>query len=324
MSQAGYDASSAVLSTAPSMPTAADAAVGIFDSGVGGLSVLRHIHAALPREQLLYFADSGYAPYGDKTEAEIVERSLAIAAFFVGQRVKALVVACNTATAAAIQAIRARWPQLVVVGIEPGLKPAAQLTQSGTVGVLATRSTLASKRFALLQQQMQSQYRVRFLPQACVGLVDLIEKGELYSPATVGLLERYLAPLLEQGADTLVLGCTHYPFVREAIDGVCRRLAGKEAAIVDTGQAVTRQLLRLLETGRAARRQRAGLAVRLHHGQPLHTGTGLPWLAAAGSACPRPATAKRRRLTRRFTAFSSAIANSVAIPPRTLYNRLLH
>lgn len=230
------------------MPMTADAAIGIFDSGVGGLSVLRHIHAALPRETLLYFADSGYAPYGDKTEAEIVERSLAVATFLLTQNIKALVVACNTATAAAIQAIRERWPELLVVGIEPGLKPAARQTATGTVGVLATRSTLASQRFASLQEQMESQYRVRFVPQACVGLVDLIEKGELYSPATVALLERYLTPLLEQGADTLVLGCTHYPFVREAIEGACRRLAGRECAIVDTGEAVTRQLLRLLQT----------------------------------------------------------------------------
>ncbi|WP_343583478.1 glutamate racemase [Herbaspirillum sp.] len=229
------------------MPMTADAAIGIFDSGVGGLSVLRHIHAALPRETLLYFADSGYAPYGDKTEAEIVGRSLAVASFLLTQGIKALVVACNTATAAAIQAIRERWPELLVVGIEPGLKPAAQQTTSGTVGVLATRSTLASQRFAVLREQMESQYRVRFVPQACVGLVELIEKGELYSPATVALLERYLTPLLEQGADTLVLGCTHYPFVREAIDGICRRLAGRPCAIVDTGEAVTRQLLRLLQ-----------------------------------------------------------------------------
>lgn len=240
------------------MPTAADAAIGIFDSGIGGLSVLRHIHAALPREQLLYFADSGYAPYGDKTEAQIVERSLAIASFLLEQRVKALVVACNTATAAAIQAIRTRWPQLLVVGIEPGLKPAAQLTRSRTVGVLATRSTLASQRFALLQAQMQAQYQVRYLPQACVGLVDLIEKGELYSPATVQLLERYLAPLLEQGADTLVLGCTHYPFVRPAIESVCKSLVGETPDIIDTGQAVTRQLQRLLEAGQLQTRAATG------------------------------------------------------------------
>ncbi|MGO0792316.1 glutamate racemase [Herbaspirillum seropedicae] len=250
---------SAVRSDSSSpMPTAADAAIGIFDSGIGGLSVLRHIHAALPREQLLYFADSGYAPYGDKTEAQIVERSLAIASFLLEQRVKALVVACNTATAAAIQAIRTRWPQLRVVGIEPGLKPAAQLTRSRTVGVLATRSTLASQRFALLQAQMQAQYQVRYLPQACVGLVDLIEKGELHSPATVQLLERYLAPLLEQGADTLVLGCTHYPFVRPAIESVCRSLVGETPDIIDTGQAVTRQLQRLLEAGQLQTRAATG------------------------------------------------------------------
>ncbi|QDD64004.1 glutamate racemase [Herbaspirillum seropedicae] len=250
---------SAVRSDSSSpMPTAADAAIGIFDSGIGGLSVLRHIHAALPREQLLYFADSGYAPYGDKTEAQIVERSLTIASFLLEQRVKALVVACNTATAAAIQAIRTRWPQLLVVGIEPGLKPAAQLTRSRTVGVLATRSTLASQRFALLQAQMQAQYQVRYLPQACVGLVDLIEKGELHSPTTVQLLERYLAPLLEQGADTLVLGCTHYPFVRPAIESVCKSLVGETPDIIDTGQAVTRQLQRLLEAGQLQTRAATG------------------------------------------------------------------
>ncbi|EJN02065.1 glutamate racemase [Herbaspirillum sp. YR522] len=224
----------------------ADAAIGIFDSGVGGLSVLRHVHAALPRERLVYVADSGYAPYGDKPEAAIVARSLAIADFLASQRIKALVVACNTATAAAIAAIRAQWPRLIVVGIEPGLKPAAQQSASGVVGVLATRSTLASQRFALLRQQMEAQYEVHYLPQACVGLVDLIEKGELHSVATVTLLEGYLRPLLEQGADTLVLGCTHYPFVREAIGSVCRRLGGRQPAIIDTGEAVSRQLRRLL------------------------------------------------------------------------------
>jgi len=229
------------------MPMTADAAIGIFDSGVGGLSVLRHVHAALPRERLLYVADSGFAPYGDKPDAAIVARSLAIANFFASQRVKALVVACNTATAAAIEAIRAQWPQWIVVGIEPGLKPAAQQSRSGVVGVLATRSTLASQRFAALRAQSEAQTAVRYLTQACVGLVDLIEKGELHSVATNQLLEGYLRPLLEQDVDTLVLGCTHYPFVRETIELVCRRLSGKVPAIIDTGEAVTRQLHRLLQ-----------------------------------------------------------------------------
>lgn len=243
------------------MPMPADAAIGIFDSGVGGLSVLRHIHAALPGERLLYFADSGYAPYGERSDDDIVARSLAIAGFLMDQGIKALVVACNTATAAAIVAIRARWPALLVVGIEPGLKPAALHTRSGKVGVLATRSTLASARLARLQHEVEEIERaqpVQFLPQACVGLVDLIEKGELYSPATMQLLERYLAPLLAQGVDTLVLGCTHYPFVREAIEASCRRLAGSVPTIIDTGEAVTRQLQRLLLARQALAEGKAG------------------------------------------------------------------
>src|SRR5450830_1698110 len=240
---------SAAASPATPMPMAAlhHAPIGIFDSGIGGLSVLRHIRAALPREKLLYFADSGYAPYGDKDEAQIVARSLAIAEFLIEQGVKALVVACNTATAAAILAIRQRWPALIVVGIEPGLKPAATHSKSGVVGVLATRSTLASARFIQLRDQIAAATGARFLPQACVGLVDQIEKGELLSATTAQLVDRYVAPLIEQGADTLVLGCTHYPFVRALIESSARHAGVATPFIVDTGEAVTRQLLRLLD-----------------------------------------------------------------------------
>ncbi len=228
------------------MPMDADAPVGIFDSGIGGLSVLRHVRAALPQEHLLYFADSGYAPYGDREERQIVERSLAIAAFLIEEGIKALVVACNTATAAAIQAIRTNWPDLIVVGIEPGLKPAAMQSKSGIVGVLATRSTLASARFIALREQVATAGKVRFISQACVGLVDQIEKGELYSPATAELVDRYVMPLIAQGADTLVLGCTHYPFVRELIEAAAQHAGCPAPFIVDTGEAVTRQLTRLL------------------------------------------------------------------------------
>lgn len=224
-----------------------DAPVGIFDSGIGGLSVLRHVRAALPQEHLLYFADSGYAPYGDKDERQIVERSLAVAGFLIGQGIKALVVACNTATAAAIQAIRLRWPALIVVGIEPGLKPAALHSKSGVVGVLATRSTLASARFIALREQIAAAGKVQFISQACVGLVDQIEKGELQSPATAALVDRYVMPLIAQGADTLVLGCTHYPFVRELIESAARHAGCVAPLVIDTGEAVTRQLSRLLE-----------------------------------------------------------------------------
>ncbi len=224
------------------VPPRADAPIGIFDSGIGGLSVLRHVRALLPHEELLYFADSGFAPYGEKPEAVIVQRALAIAAFLLKFRVKALVVACNTATAAAIAALREHYPDLLVVGVEPGLKPAAALTRSGTVGVLATAGTLASDKFLKLQQQVSEGTRVNFLLQPCNGLADQIEKGEIRSRDTAQLVSRYVAPLLAQQADTLVLGCTHYPFVEPLV----RDAAGPGVQIVDTGEPVARQLQRLL------------------------------------------------------------------------------
>lgn len=224
----------------------ASSPIGIFDSGVGGLSILRHIHALLPNESLIYFADSGFAPYGEKPEAVIVERALSIADFLLKQNCKALVVACNTATAAAIAALRASYPSLTVVGVEPGLKPAALQTKSNIVGVLATERTLASDKFQALHEQQAASGHVRFLQQACVGLADQIEKGELASMLTVSLVRRYVEPLITQGADTLVLGCTHYPFVLEQIAAVAKSLQ-KEVSIIDTGAAVARHLQRLLE-----------------------------------------------------------------------------
>lgn len=224
----------------------ATAPIGIFDSGIGGLSVLRHIRALLPNEELLYFADTGFAPYGEKPEAVIVERALAIAAFFLRFRIKAMVVACNTATAAAIAALRERYPQLQVVGVEPGLKPAAALTRSGVVGVLATAGTLASDKFQKLQQHLSASTGVTFIAQACNGLADQIEKGELQSRDTAALVQRYVAPLLAQNADTLVLGCTHYPFVGPLIASLAATSAGP-VHLVDTGEPVARQLERLLK-----------------------------------------------------------------------------
>jgi glutamate racemase len=227
--------------------TASDphAPIGIFDSGIGGLSVLRHVHALLPNEELIYFADSGFAPYGDKPESVIVERALAIAAFLITHKVKAIVVACNTATAAAIAGLRACYPQLQVVGVEPGLKPAAALTQSKIVGVLATERTLSSDKFLALQKQTSETTQVHFVTQACAGLADQIEKGELQSRETAAMVQRYVAPLIAEGADTLVLGCTHYPFVQSLIEQVIAA-TDKEIALIDTGDAVARQLQRLL------------------------------------------------------------------------------
>ncbi|WUR14546.1 glutamate racemase [[Empedobacter] haloabium] len=224
-----------------------DAPIGIFDSGVGGLSVLRHIHAQLPHEHLLYFADSGFAPYGGRSEEWLIARSLAVARFLFDQGAKALVVACNTATVAAIKAIRAQWPGMPIVGVEPGLKPAAAVTQSGKVGVLATDRTLRGEKFLQLRDQIAAGTGAQFLLQPCIGLVDQIELGELGSAGTVAMLEKYVVPLLEQGADTLVLGCTHYPFVEDAIRQIVSTRANGPVTLVDTGDAVARQLARLLE-----------------------------------------------------------------------------
>lgn len=228
------------------METASKAPIGVFDSGVGGLSVLRHIRAQLPREHLLYFADAGFAPYGDKPEQAVAERSLAIAGFFVERGAKALVVACNTATVAAIKLLRAHYPDMPVVGVEPGLKPGAAASRNGRVGVLATDGTLAGEKFQLLRQQISDSTSAQFLLQGCTGLADQIELGELDSDATAAMLARYILPLLDQGADTLVLGCTHYPLVQAAIERIIAGATSRQIMLVDTGEAVARQLARLL------------------------------------------------------------------------------
>src|SRR5690606_34331294 len=191
-----------------------EAAIGVFDSGVGGLSVLREIRAQLPAEDLLYVADSGAAPYGERTEEFIRGRVRAIVEFFLRRQVKAIVVACNTATAVAVELIRSQY-DIPVVAVEPAVKPAAALTKSGVIGVLATSRTLSSERFARLAGNYGE--GVTVLLQACPGFVEQVEKGELDSVETRGLVQRYVGPLIDQGVDTLVLGCTHYPFLRAAI-----------------------------------------------------------------------------------------------------------
>lgn len=214
--------------------------VGVFDSGVGGLSVLAHIRHALPHESLLYAADSLHAPYGSKSPAFIVDRAIQLSDFLIARGAKALVVACNTATAAAISELRQRYA-IPIIGMEPAVKPAAAATRSGVVGVLATSGTLQSAQFAALLESYGRQVRVE--TQACVGLVECIERGELQSGAARQLLNRYIQPLLAAGADTLVLGCTHYPFVRPLIE----EIAGPEVAIIDTGAAVARHLKHRLQ-----------------------------------------------------------------------------
>ncbi len=223
-----------------------DFPIGIFDSGIGGLSVLRHIRAQLPKENLLYFADSGFAPYGDKTESAVIDRVMKITNYLLNDNCKALVVACNTATAAAIHLLREKYPHIPIVGIEPGLKPAAAITKSRTVGVLATERTLKSNKFKNLEQRLSNETGVKFIMQACPGLADVVEKNELDSALAIDLITRYTKPLIEQNADTIVLGCTHYPFVQSIIEKILAESGVTNTQIIDTGIAVTRQLIRLL------------------------------------------------------------------------------
>jgi glutamate racemase len=251
-----------------------DAPIGIFDSGVGGLSILRHIRAQLPNEHLLYVADSGFAPYGDKPEHVVAERSLAIARFLVERGAKALVVACNTATGAAVRLLRASFPGMPIVGVEPGLKPAALATRNGKVGVLATERTLAGDKFLQLRDQVAAATSVQFLLQPCSGLADQIEFGELESEETTAMLRRFILPLLEQGADTLVLGCTHYPLVRASIEHVIAQAGARNVVLVDTGDAVARQLVRLLEADGLLRDHGATAPARLE-GYTSASGTAL-------------------------------------------------
>lgn len=217
------------------------APVGVFDSGVGGLSVLREIRARLPHESLLYVADSGHVPYGEKSAEFIRERSQHIADFLLGQGAKALVLACNTATAAAVSDLRERYPQIPIVGMEPAVKPAAVATHSGVVGVLATTGTLKSAKFAALLDRFASDVRV--ITQPCPGLVEQIEAGELDSPQTRELLRGWVEPLLAEGCDTLILGCTHYPFIKPLL----RQMLPDSVSLVDTGAAVARRLEQLLQ-----------------------------------------------------------------------------
>lgn len=211
------------------------AAIGIFDSGIGGLSVARAVRELLPNERLIYVADTGHAPYGEKTDAYIYQRMQLISHHLQQQGVKALVVACNTATTAAIATLRAQC-SLPVIGVEPGVKPAVLASKNRVVGVLATPRTLQTPAFANLAQRFAGQARIELQP--CPQLVQLIESLDFSGTAMQALLKSYINPLLEKGADTLVLGCTHYNFVADAIAAI----AGPAVTIIRTETAVAKQL----------------------------------------------------------------------------------
>ena len=232
--------------------------IGVFDSGIGGLSVLQALRAELPHEQFVYLADTAHAPYGERSAEFVAERSYAIAAHLVAQHgIKALVVACNTATAAAIHEIRARYPQLHLVGIEPALKPAAALSRTGRIGVIGTRGTLHSAKFGRLLASLQNQ--AQFIVQPCDGLAHAIERSTVWALAgtasaseTRALCASYTRAMGRFGTqtgdiDTLVLGCTHYVFAQDEL----RDLLGPEVRLIATGEPVARQTRRLLHATNA-------------------------------------------------------------------------
>ncbi len=215
--------------------------IGVFDSGVGGLTVLKALREQLPGVPLHYVADTAHAPYGDRSSAYIVERSVRIAEHLRHLGARMAVVACNTATAHAVQAMRERWPDWPVVGIEPGVKPAVAATRNGRIGVMATTATIASRRF---EQLVEAHARdVQLISQPCPGLVSLIEQGDLRSAELGDLIERYCAPLREAGVDTVLLGCTHYPLVQGRIQAAL----GEHVTLLNIEDAVARQARRVWE-----------------------------------------------------------------------------
>lgn len=214
--------------------------VGIFDSGVGGLSIAKEIRRLLPYEDLLYYADSAYCPYGEKPPALIKQRVFTLCDFLLSKGAKLLVVACNTASIVSLDDIRQHY-NVPVVGVEPAVKPAVAATKTGTIGVLATGVTLSGDRFSSLVRRFCSKTNV--VTQPCPGLVELVESGQVNSTKAKRMLLTYLEPLLAQNADTIVLGCTHYPFLKPII----QQIAGPDVTIIDTGKAVARQTSRVLE-----------------------------------------------------------------------------
>ena len=217
------------------------APVAVFDSGLGGISVLRELVRTLPRENYLYFGDSLHAPYGTKTPQEVISLSLQAADRLLSQGAKALVVACNTATSAAIRTLRKTYPELAVVGTEPAIKPAVERHPGGRILMLATAMTVQEEKFQRLKAQYDDQAQI--IPIACSGLMEYVEQGVLRGAEVEGYLLDKLEPYLKVPIDAVVLGCTHYPFLRGAI----RRIVGRRPEIIDGSIGIARQLERRLE-----------------------------------------------------------------------------
>ena len=217
--------------------------IGVFDSGVGGLSVLRAMRELMPEESVIYFADQEHVPYGPRSLQQVRDFSETITNFLLDQGAKLIVVACNTASAAALHYLREKFSDVLFVGMEPAVKPAAEHTQSGLVGVLATPATFQGALYASVLERFAN--GVQVLQDTCTGLVGQIENGDLDGKETSAILENALRPMLDRGIDTVVLGCTHYPFVIPLIE----QIVGESVRVIDPAPAVAKQAYRLLDAG---------------------------------------------------------------------------
>ena len=240
--------------------------IGVFDSGVGGLSVLKALRAELPAEDFVYLADAGFAPYGERGDSYVIERTRAVVQRLLREhQVKALVIACNTATAAAIHLLRAEYPDLLLVGVEPALKPAVALSKTRRIGVIGTRGTLASAKVRTLHDSLKDQ--AEFVLQPCDGLADAIQNDD--APQIAALCARYMRELAPFGTDsgqidTLVLGCTHYPFAQH----VLQSLVGEQVRLIETGEPVARQTRRLVGAAGLLKAEGQGRVDLLTTGSP--------------------------------------------------------
>lgn len=238
------------------------APIGAFDSGVGGLSVLRAIRAQLPGEDIIYIADQAHVPYGPRGLAEVRRLSEGIARYLISQGTKLIVIPCNTASAAALRSLRDQYPEFPFVGMEPAVKPAVEQTKTGVVGVLATPTTFEGELYASVVERFGQ--GVTILQNACVGLVGEIEAGRANGPKAREILSAALLPMLEQGLDTVVLGCTHYPFAFDTI----RAIVGDNVRLIDPAPAVARRVESLLDSAGSRNPQPRGTTRYLTSGDP--------------------------------------------------------
>jgi glutamate racemase len=239
------------------------ARIGIFDSGIGGVTVLHAIRALLPSEDLIYFGDSAHLPYGEKSMEQIRSLSEKVVDFLMKQDCELIVIACNTASAAALKHLRVKYPEYTFIGMEPAVKPAAEQTLTGVVGVIATTATFQGELFASVVERFAQ--HVRVLHQPCPGLVQQIEAGKLHDEETKQLLRNWLLPMKNSNIDTLVLGCTHYPFVKESI----AEILGHDVRIIDPAPAIAKRVKNLLE-------QKNTLNAAGHLGQVTYFTSGNP------------------------------------------------